>query len=145
MLLLMEKRLKPAQNVLEQPRKIIMANLSTSLWECFFIIGGCMNKLKEEEYFNKLKLYIVSYSNDVALGIDHTPKEKEYTENRCTQVLKECPSCIFINPKTTGIIFHEAMDLGFDKVVYKIGTIITSAHESIKKQEINVTKEKMFS
>ena len=104
-----------------------------------------MNKLKEEEYFNKLKLYIVSYSNDIVLKVNHTPKEKEYTENRCTQVLEECPSCIFINPKTTGIIFHEAMDLGFDKVVYKIGTIITSAHESIKKQEINVTKEKMFS
>lgn len=105
-----------------------------------------MNKLKnEEEYFNKLKLYIVSYTNDVALGVKHTTSEKEYTENMCEQILEECPSCIFIKPKTTGIIFREAMDLGFDKVVYKIGSIITSTHEPIKKQEINVSKEKMFS
>lgn len=101
-----------------------------------------MNKLKEEEYFNKLKLYIVSYSNDVALGVDHTPKEKEYTENRCTQVLKECPSCIFIDPKTTNSIFRTAMDLKFDKVVHKIGKIITTLN---KKSKTNVTKEMAIS
>ena len=101
-----------------------------------------MNKLNEEEYFNKLKLYIISYSNDIALKVNHTPEEKKYTENRCVQILEECPLCIFIDPKTTNSIFRTAMDLKFDKVVHKIGKIITTLN---KKSKTNVTKEMAIS
>lgn len=102
-----------------------------------------MNKTKsEKESLIALKLYVESYANSVALGVEHSKSEKEYTENRCTQVLEECPSCIFIDPKTTNSIFRTAMDLKFDKVVHKIGKIITTLN---KKSKTNVTKEKMFS
>ncbi len=138
----MEKRLKPAQNVLEQPRKT-MANLNTSLWECFFIIGGCMNKTKsEKESLIALKLYVESYANSVALGVEHSKSEKEYTENKCEQILNDCPTCIFYQPKTTNSIFRTAMDLKFDKVVHKIGKIITTLN---KKSKTNVTKEMAIS
>lgn len=101
-----------------------------------------MNKLNEEEYFNKLKLYIISYSNDIALKVNHTPEEKEYTENKCEQILNDCPTCIFYQPKITNSIFRTAMDLKFDKVVHKIGKIITTLN---KKSKTNVTKEMAIS